>query len=84
MAVQNSVPVNSTEGFAKHTAPSMTQATGDSTMESNSAVPDSGHDSVSEDVRPFTYRAPVGEASDQEAAHPNRRRSDASRKETGI
>lgn len=84
MAIKNSVPAHLTKDLVKHAATSFTQATADSALESNNAVPASGHDSETVDVRPFTYRAPVAETPDQDVAHPHRRRSDASRKETEI
>lgn len=82
--MRNSVPAHMTDELVKHPAPSLAQATADSASESNHIVPGAGHDSETEDVRPFTYRAPVGQSPDGDAAHPHRRRSDASRKETGI
>ncbi len=82
MVVQKSVPAHLTKKLAKHFSPQGHQATADSAIESNLAVPYPGQDSVSEDVRPFTYRAPVRETPDHDAAHPQRRRSDASRKDT--
>jgi hypothetical protein len=84
MAVQNSVPAHLSQDSEKHATPSISQATADTALESNDAVPYMGHDSVFQDVRAFTYRAPVREVPDLDDAHPHRRRSDASRKETEI